>query len=139
MTDNIYGPQTKEIEALITVIGSLDADQIEALGVAWDDAQNRAWNRAWNTARDEAWNEARNTAWIVARDEAWDDSQCAAWDATGDDARDAAWGTVLALLVRDQIGDTFTQAHYDVLTAAWRTVIGPIHPDDIDLHINKGE
>jgi hypothetical protein len=51
----------------------------------------------------------------------------AAWDATWDAARDAAW----ALVVRDLIGEHwFTQAHYDTLTGPWRTVVGPVHPDD---------
>lgn len=27
----------------------------------------------------------------------------------------------------------FTQAHYDILTGPWRRVVGPIHPDDVDL------
>lgn len=47
-----------------------------------------------------------------------------------DAARDAVWDAAWALLVRDLIGDTFTQAHYDTLTKPWRTTIGPIHPDD---------
>ena len=50
----------------------------------------------------------------------------AVWDAARGAVGDAAW----ALLVRDLIGDTFTQAHYDTLTKPWRTTIGPIHPDD---------
>ena len=37
----------------------------------------------------------------------------------------AAW----ALVVRDLI----TQEHYDALTRPWRTVVGPLHPDDPDL------
>jgi len=37
----------------------------------------------------------------------------------------------LALLVRDLIGrHGFTQEHYDEMTRQWRTVIGPLHPDD---------
>ena len=44
-------------------------------------------------------------------------------------ARDAAW----ALLVRDLIGDGFTQEQYDLLTGPWRKTVGPLHPDDVDL------
>ena len=62
-------------------------------------------------AWDAAWNAVRNAV-----------RRGAVWDAV----RNAAW----ALLVRDLIGDTFTQAHYDTLTMPWRTTIGPIHPDD---------
>ena len=59
----------------------------------------------------------------AAWDAAWDAAWAAAWAA----ARDAA----VALVVRDLIGQRgFTQDHYDTLTRTWRTVIGPIHPDD---------
>jgi hypothetical protein len=35
------------------------------------------------------------------------------------------------LAVRDLIGQHgFTQAHYNLLTEPWATVIGPVHPDD---------
>ena len=38
------------------------------------------------------------------------------------------------LAVRDLIGrHGFTQEHYDLLTGPWRTVIGPIHPDDAEV------
>ena len=46
-------------------------------------------------------------------------------------ARVAARDAARALVVRDLIGQHgLTQAHYDTLTLPWRTVIGPIHPDD---------
>ena len=54
----------------------------------------------------------------------------AAWDA----ARDAAWDAAWALAVRDLIGQHgFTQAHYDTLAGPWRTVTGPVHPDDAEV------
>ena len=53
-----------------------------------------------------------------------------ALDAARAAARDAAREAARALVVRDQVGDTFTQAHYDTLTRPWATVIGPVHPDD---------
>ena len=65
---------------------------------------------------------ARGGAWGAAG------AAGAAWDAARDAG--AAWDAAWALVVRDLIGDTFTQAHYDTLTMPWRTVIGPIHPDD---------
>ena len=53
-------------------------------------------------------------------------ARAAAWAA----ARDAA----VALVVRDLIGQHgLTQDHYDTLTRPWRTVIGPIHPDDPEV------
>ena len=45
----------------------------------------------------------------------------------------AAWDAAGALLCRDLIGQTFTQAHYDLLTGPWRAAVGPIHPDDAAL------
>ena len=57
----------------------------------------------------------------AARDAAWG----AAWDAVWDAAR----GATRALVARDLI----STEHYDTLTAPWRTVIGPIHPDDPNL------
>ena len=45
------------------------------------------------------------------------------WNAVGDAAT--------ALAIRDRIGQCdFTQERYDLLTEAWATVIGPVHPDD---------
>ena len=133
MTDNIYGPQTLQIEALISVIGSLDADQVEALNAS---------RAARDTAFISAW-AALDTIWDAPRDAASDatvDASSDAWDAASDTTWAVLWDTVLALVVHDLIGgDKFTQNHYDVLTTPWRTIIGPIHPDDIDLHINKGE
>jgi hypothetical protein len=70
-----------------------------------------------------------------------DDARGAAWDAAWDAARDAtsgvAWdvamGAARGLVVRDLIGQHgFSQAHYDLLTQPWATVIGKVHPDDAD-------
>ena len=69
---------------------------------------------------------AETKALDAALDAAWD----AAWDAARAAARAAARDAARALVVRDQVGDTFTQAHYDTLTRPWATVIGPVHPDD---------
>lgn len=60
----------------------------------------------------------------AARDAARDAAWAAAWAA----ARDAAWAAE-ALVVRDLI----SAEHYDVLTSPWRSVMGPIHPDDAPL------
>lgn len=46
-------------------------------------------------------------------------------------ADSAVWVAAAALAARDQIGaHDFTQAHYDILTWPWASVIGPAHPDD---------
>jgi len=46
---------------------------------------------------------------------------------------DAACGSALAVLLRDQIGDEFTQAHYNALTMPWAKVMGEAHPADKTL------
>jgi len=43
----------------------------------------------------------------------------------------AAYGAALALLIRDL--PEFTQAEYYALSHPWRTVMGPIHPDDAEV------
>lgn len=48
------------------------------------------------------------------------------WQAT----RDAVTGAAARFLI-GQHG--FTQEHYDALTRPWRTVMGPLHPGDVDL------
>jgi hypothetical protein len=104
MSEQIYGPQTYQIEKLIIKIKSLTPEQIQNL----DAARSAAWRAAWDAAR--------SAAWDVAWDVAWD----AAWNAARSAARDAA----LALVSRDLIGKKFTQAQYDLLTKPWRDVIG---------------
>ena len=67
----------------------------------------------------------------AAWDAAWDAAQYAAWDA----ARDAARGAARGLLLRDLIGQHpgWDQDAYDRLTGPWRSVIGPVHPDDAPM------
>ena len=45
-------------------------------------------------------------------------------------ARAAAWDAAVALVVRDLIGEQFTQAHYDTLTAPLRSIGITVHPGD---------
>ena len=108
-----------------------------ARDAALDAAGDAVWGGVWGGVRGAVRGAAREgagdgagdgagAAWDAALDAALDAVGDAAWDAALDAAQGAAW----ALVVRDLIGDTFTQAHYDTLTMPWRTVIGPIHPDD---------
>ncbi|MHB1701334.1 MAG: hypothetical protein ACYCSN_14580 [Acidobacteriaceae bacterium] len=103
MTEQKYGPQTPEIEALIAKIRSLTHEQAKALDDAWDDARNDAWY----AVRYDASYAARDAAWYAARD--------AAWDAPWYTARDA----ILALLVRDLI----TPEQFDLLYGPWKSVM----------------
>ena len=140
----MYGPQTSEIEKLIEVIRGLTDEQINDLSsiVAWDAyyqaARDAAWHAAWCATLDEVRYAARDATRDATWGAAWDATRYAAWHAawcaTRDAARYAAWDAVEALLVRDLITDDgFTQEHYELLTWPWRTVIGPIHPDDEEV------
>ena len=117
----VFGPQGVQVAVLIDRAGLLTSDEVDRLAAAWDAAWDAAWAAAW-VAAGAAY---RHAAW----DAAWAAAGAAAWDAT----RDAAG----ALICRDLIGQTFTQAHYDTLTGPWRTVVGPIHPDDDALEEDK--
>ena len=67
----------------------------------------------------------RGDDWVAA----WDAARTAAWVAAWVAASDAAWAAG-ALVVRDLI----TTEDYDTLTRPWREAIGPIHPDDPEMH-----
>jgi hypothetical protein len=117
-----FGPQWVAIVALVRRTAVLTADEAQRLAAAWAAARAAARDAAWAAARAAA----RDAAWAAAGD--------AAGAAARDAARDAAWAAALALAVRDLIGEHgFTQAHYDTLTGPWRTVIGPVHPDDAEV------
>ena len=136
MLADTFGPQWQPIVVLVrraAILTSaeakaLDAARAAALDAAWDAARDAAWDAAWDAARDAAWDAACAAARDAARDAVVDHlrTRAATWAATWDAARAAT----RALVVRDQVGDTFTQAHYDTLTRPWATVIGPVHPDD---------
>ena len=113
-----FGPQWEQIVALIrraAIMAPADVQQVTAPRPVV-----RAAARV--TARSAALAASRTPAWAAAvaaaRDVAWD----------------AAWAAAAALVVRDLIGQHgFTQDHYDALTGPWRTVIGPVHPDDAEV------
>jgi hypothetical protein len=137
--DDTFGPQWEQIVALVRRAAVLTDDEALRLVAAWNaawDASGAARAAAW----DAAWDAARDAAWAAARDAAWAAAWAAAWDAARDAAWAAAWAAAGALAVRDLIGQHgFTQAHYDLLTEPWRTVIGPIHPEDAHLLRGEGE
>ena len=118
-----FGPQGPHVGALIARARVITAGEAERLVAAWDAARD--------AARVAASDAARDAASVAARDAARVDASVAAWVAASVAARDAASDAALALVARDLIGQHgLTQAHYDTLTLPWRTVIGPIHPDD---------
>ena len=127
------GPQAAQIATLIRRAATITEDEARRLraarGAAWDAARGAAWGAAW----DAAWDAARGAAWDAARGAArgaaWGAARGAAWGAAWDAAWGAAWDAACALVARDLI----STEHYDTLTTPWRTVIGPIHPDDPNL------
>ena len=120
MLADTFGPQWQPIVVLVRRAAILTSAETKAL----DAARTAARDAALDAARD-----AARAATRAATRAAWDATR-AAWDAARAAARDAALDAARALVARDQVGDTFTQAHYDTLTRPWATVIGPVHPDD---------
>jgi hypothetical protein len=124
-----FGPHGEHVAALIARAYTTGADEAKELAAARDAARDAARGAARAAARDAARDAARGAAWDAAGGAAGD----AAWEAAWDAAWGAAWGAAGALIIRDLIGDQFTQAHYDLLTGPWRRAIGPVHPDDAVL------
>ena len=133
-----FGPQGPHVAALIARAGSLTAGEADRLPAAWAVAWDAAWVAARSAARDAArdatWAAARVAAGAAARATARAAAGAAARVAAGAVAGAAARDAAVALVVRDLIGQHgLTQDHYDTLTRPWRTVIGPIHPDDPEV------
>ena len=123
MLADTFGPQWQPIVVLVRRAAILTSAETKALDAARTAARDAALDAARDAAR-AATRAATRAAWDATR-AAWD-----AWDAARAAARAATLDAARALVVRDQVGDTFTQAHYDTLTRPWATVIGPVHPDD---------
>ena len=119
------GPQGVQVAAFIERCATLTADEVSRLNAARGTARGVATRDA---ARGIARGTARGTAWGAALYAA---TPGAAWGA----ARDAALGAAWALLLRDLIGQHpgWDQDAYDLLTGPWRSVIGPVHPDDAPM------
>lgn len=125
------GPQGEHVAAMIERARQLRRWEVGSLRTAWyaDRIADRiaARDAAWIAAGDAARGAAGDAAWVAAaRTTARGVYLAVAWEAAKDTTR--------ALVVRDLIGQHgFTQEHYDTLTRPWRTVVGPLHPDDKDL------
>ena len=102
------GPQGVQVAALIERADRLTDVEARRLFDAWDAAMGAEWHPAKTAAF------AIDAARTTAEDTVWAAVHVAAGDAG------------LALVVRDLI----SVEHYDALTGPWRTIIGPIHPDD---------
>jgi len=134
-----FGPQGPHVAALVArvraitagEVGKFDVDQVAAWDASRDASRDAARVAAWFAASKAAGVAGRESAWIAASESAWVAASKAARVTASDAAWVAVWDAARALVVRDLIGQHgFTQAHYDTFTLPWRTVIGPIHPDD---------
>ena len=119
------GPQGVQVAAFIERCATLTADEVSRLNAARGTVRGVATRDA---TRGIARGTARGTAWGAALYAA---TPGAAWGAARDAALGAAWG----LLLRDLIGQRpgWDQGAYDLLTGPWRSVIGPVHPDDAPM------
>lgn len=114
--EDTFGPQWREIVAQVRAISGASREQLDRLDAAWDAAGAAAWDAAWDAA------------WAAAERDAAGAAERAAESAA---AGDAAWAAARALSIRDLIGTAnYTQEMYELLTAPWRNVMGPLHPDD---------
>ena len=104
------GPQGVQVAALIERADRLTDVEARRMFDAWDAAMGAEWHPAKTAAF------AVDAARTTAEDTVWAAVHVAAGDAG------------LALVVRDLI----SVEHYDAMTGPWRTIIGPIHPDDPD-------
>jgi hypothetical protein len=130
-----FGPQWEHVVALVRRAAVLAADEVQQLVAARVAARVAAWDAAWSAARDAA----RDAAGYAAGYAAWHATRSAAWSAAMDAARYAARYAAWALAICDLIGQHgFTQEHYDLLTGPWRSVIGPVHPDDAPMEARRG-
>ena len=133
----VFGPQWEAVRDLVRRVAALTPAELDKLAAAWDAARGAAWYAARDAAegaaegadRDPAW----YAAWYAARDATGDATGDAAEGAARDAAWYAAWGVARALVVRDLIGERFTRAHYDTLTAPLRAIGITVHPGDAPL------
>ena len=129
----VFGPQWEAIRDLVRRLAVLTPDDIDKLTAAWAAAWDAAWAAAWAAARAAAWAAAWAAARAAARAAAGAAARDAARDAARAAARAAAGAAALALVVRDLIGERFTRAHYDTLTAPLRAIGITVHPGDAPL------
>jgi len=120
------GPNGQQAAAVIHRCRSMTTDETERLtaarAVAWDAVRAVAGYAAGGAAGAAAGAAARDAAGGAAWDAAGGAAGAAAWDAAGYAAWGAAGGAAGAVVVRDLIA----VEQYDLLTASWVSVIGPI-------------
>jgi hypothetical protein len=107
MSNQKYGPQTSEIEALVERIKTITLEQVRNL----TDAHSPSWFREARDARDAAlskqWATKRESAWSME----WESALSTAWM--------TVWDAILALTVRDLIAPW----QFAILYAPWKSVM----------------
>ncbi len=127
---DLYGPQTQRVLDLLFRIQNLRPEEARALVAA----RKRVKKADWEAARRGIWPLIRHipryTDTLSAR-------AYVLLSSPGEEGIPAAGppasAALAALIFRDMIGDSFTQAHYDTYTAPWRRALSPVHPDDPPL------
>ena len=110
----VFGPQGKEVAALIERAGQPGFWTNERLVASWDAAWYAAWDAAWSAARDAA----RDAAGYAARSAARDAAGYAARSAARYAARSAARSAAAALVVKDLI----SEEHFNRLYDSWKRI-----------------
>ncbi|MEI6478631.1 MAG: hypothetical protein WCO52_06695 [bacterium] len=135
--NQIYGPKTAVVEAIIDRIPKLTMEEFRSLHRGWDavwgvDGSSASMDAAYvarYAAKDAAW----GAAWDAVRCAAWDAARQANWDATGEVVLpgtylgpEVTWEVVLAIVTYDlaTIEGSYTIFQRGLLMAPWVEVFG---------------
>lgn len=121
-TEGQFGPNTKEVDALLEQVKNLTPTRALRLNTAlWNRAFESAFNAAMQAGREVERNAASSAAFSaaweaqLAQDATWDE----AWVEAMSDARGAAENAALAITVRDLI----TDEQFNALYGLWASVM----------------
>jgi hypothetical protein len=122
----VFGPNGEAIVKIIEAFDKLTPVQRAALRDAYY-ARSFEFNRAWSVAYLDGLSRrvGLGAARYALRDRL--------FNRDGWYVDYTAYGAALAVLLRDRIGDEFTQANYNALTMPWAKVMGEAHPADKTL------
>lgn len=120
-------PQAAEIDQVIRAAETLLRTESTCLRNVWLSWQFKMGSKT----HDRAWSAVCNAAKDARRSDEFQKARNAACAAGGTPAQDAA----VALVVRDLIDEStdWNRRAYDYLTHSWAAVIGPAHPDDVQV------
>lgn len=115
-------PNWTHLEKLIEANKTLTNEQRNRLGTDY----HETWHAdGYNNALEELWEKGKWTIWRRLYLAYWEEIETESiYDLP-------AWNIGYALILRDKL----TPNTYDVFTRVWRTQIGKIHPEDMDLKV----